>query len=141
MQGLSWRPMLDGRAASPRTDNDWIGFEFWGMRAIRKGPWKLSWIHEPFGTEEWQLHNVVEDPGELVDLASAQPGILAEMIGHWEEYVAENNVILPNRHQYEGLTEQLPPRPAVAGTWPPGPEENYGEEEDDEFFTCAVKSK
>ena len=141
MQGVSWQAMLDGDAVSPRGDEDWIGFEFWGMRAIRKGPWKLLWMHKPFGTEEWQLYNVEEDPGELVDLAGSRPEILAEMIHYWEDYVAENNVILPNRHQYEGLEERLPPRPAVAGTWPPGPEENHAEEEDDEFFECSVKSK
>lgn len=141
MQGHSWRPMLQGRSASPRGPEDWLGFEFWGIRAVRKGPWKLLWMHEPFGTEDWQLFNLDRDPAEQVDLADSEPRILAEMLGHWEEYVAQNDVILPDRHQYEGLEEQLPPRPSVLGTWPPGPEENYGEEEDDEFFTCSVKSK
>lgn len=141
MQGASWTQMLAGQTASPRSSQDWLGFEFWGMRAVRKGPWKLSWMHEPFGTEEWQLYNLLQDPAEQNDLAGSEPTVVDELMEDWESYVALNNVILPNRHQYEGLEEQLPPRPAVAGTWPPGPEENYGEEEDDEFFTCSVKSK
>ncbi len=141
MQGMSWQAMLDGQEVSPRGEEDWLGFEFWGMRSIRKGPWKLLWMHKPFGTEDWQLYNVEDDPGERVDLAASEPEILAELVGHWDEYVAENNVILPNRHQYEGLEDRLPPRPAVDGTWPPGPEENYAEEEDDEFFECVVKTK
>lgn len=141
MQGISWAPMIDGRTASPRGSEDWLGFELWGMRAVRKGPWKLLWMHEPFGNERWQLFDVTRDPAEQVDLAPSRPEIVAEMVGHWDAYVAENNVILPDRHQFEGMADQLPPRPAVLGSWPPGSEENYGEPEDDEYFTCSVKAK
>ena len=141
MQGLSWKGMMDGATMSPRSDDDWLGFEFWGMRALRKGPWKILWLHKPFGTEEWMLFNVENDPGETHDLAKKKPEILAEMLGHWDTYVEENNVILPDRHQYEGLEDRLPTRPADDSDWPPGPEENHAEVEDDEFFECTYKKK
>ncbi len=141
MQGVSWKPTLEGAADSPRGTDEWIAFEFWGMRAVRKGPWKLLWMHKPIGNDAWSLFNLDHDLGEQKDLAAANPEIVAELVRHWEEYADRNKVILPNRHQYEGLEDQLPPRPAVLTDWPPGSEENYGEPEDDEYFSCSPKSK
>jgi len=141
MQGVSWAPMMAGQVASPRGADDVLGFEFWGVRAVRKGPWKLVWVHEPIGDADWQLFDLDRDPGETQDLADAHPEIVTALIAEWERYAAENGVILPNRHQFEGMKEQLPPRPMVAADWPPGSEENYGEPEDDEVFPCSYKDK
>lgn len=141
MQGRSWASMMAGDEVSPRRDGDWLGFEFWGMRAVRQGPWKALWMHEPFGTEEWELYDLDTDPGERVDRAGDEPRILARLQALWSQYAEENGVILPDRHQYEGMDERLPPRPATLGDWPPGPEENYGEPEDDEYFVCEVKGR
>lgn len=141
MQGISWKPMLEGREVTPRGMDDWLGFEFWGMRAIRKGPWKLLYMHEPFGSGDWMLFDLERDPAEQIDLADSHPDVVTELVGYWDRYVDVNSVILPNRHQYEGLHDQLPPRPGVLTDWPPGPEENYGEDEDDEIFDCVFKKK
>jgi arylsulfatase len=141
MQGESWVPMLEGDVTSVRSGDDWLGFELWGNRAVRQGPWKAIWEHAPFGTEAWELYDVVRDPGERVNRASEQPEIVRRLVALWDEYAEENGVILPNRHQFEGMEENLPPRPQVLGSWPPGSEENWNEPEDDEFFVCSVKSK
>ncbi len=141
MQGRSWLPTLTGPAVSPRTSDDWLGFEFWGMRAVRKGNWKALWMHEPFGDDDWALYDLAADPGERNDLALDRPEVLAELVAHWEEYRDDNGVVLPTRHQYERMPDLLPTRPEAFGDWPPGPEENYGEEEDDEYFVCEVKSR
>jgi len=141
MQGESWVPMLEGDEQSVRGADDWLGFEFWGQRAVRRGPWKAVWMHAPFGTEEWELYDVVRDPGERVNRAADEPEILEEMVSLWDVYQRDNGVILPDRHQYDGMDEMLPPRPPVLGSWPPPSEENWNEPEDDEYFTCSVKSK
>lgn len=141
MTGQSWVPMLEGRATSPRGDEDWLGFEFWGQRAVRQGPWKAVWMHAPFGTEQWELYDVVRDPGERRNRAADEPAVLDRLIRAWDRYAADNGVILPDRHQFEGMDENLPPRPNVLGSWPPSGEENWGEPEDDEYFVCAVKSR
>jgi len=141
MQGVSWSDMIAGRTRSPRSDDDWLGFELWGNRAVRKGPWKLLWQHEPLGSADWALYDVEHDPGERNNVAASHPDVLAELIADWNTFAERNQVILPNRHQFEGLKDRLPPRPAVDADWPPGSEENYGEPEDDEVFPCAPKAK
>ena len=128
MQGLSRASMIHGEVQSPRTENDWLGFEFWHGMAIRKGDWKLVWMPKPIGKSDWRLINLAEDPGERNDLSSENPEKVKELLAHWETYVAENNVILPNRTQYDGLEDKLPPRPPIDGDWPRGPELNYGAE-------------
>lgn len=141
MTGESWAEMLAGDVESPRDEDDFLGFELWGQRAVRQGPWKASWMHEPFGTEAWELYDVERDPGERVNRAEDQPELLDRLVALWNRYADENGVILPDRHQFEGMAENLPPRPSKLGDWPPGSEENWGEPEDDEYFVCSVKSK
>ncbi len=125
MQGVSWAKMVHGEAASPRGADDWLAFEFWHCMTIRKGSWKLTWMPKPVGKSAWRLVNLDQDPGERYDLSAEYPEKVRELLEHWETYVAENNVILPNRTQFDGLEEKLPPRPPVDGNWPPGPELNH----------------
>jgi arylsulfatase len=70
MQGKSWVGMLAGSTQSPRGPGDWLGWELFGNRAIRRGDWKISWHYEPYGTWDWQLFNLAEDPGEQHDLSA-----------------------------------------------------------------------
>jgi arylsulfatase A-like enzyme len=97
VEGKSLTPLLDGTAPSVRTPEDWTGWELFGNRAIRQGNWKLLWICAPYGTGEWQLYDLATDPGETTDLAAAMPERVAELEGHWADYVARNGVVLPSR--------------------------------------------
>jgi arylsulfatase len=119
MIGKSWADVLAGAADSPRTDNDYMGWELFGNRAIRQGSWKLRWQWKPFGTAEWELFNLADDPGERIDLAADQPDKLAAMHQLWEDYVAANNVIVPSRSVFETLEDQLPPRVPDDPGFPP----------------------
>ncbi len=110
MAGKSWNDVLAGAAESPRNSKDYMGWELFGNRAIRQGDWKLRWQWKPFGTGEWELFNLVDDPAERFDLAKNQPEKLDQMHQLWEDYVAMNNVILPSRSVFESLENQLPPR-------------------------------
>lgn len=133
MQGRSWAGMLRGEVDAPRDDQDWVAWEFWAARAVRKGEWKLVWMPEPFGKGDWRLIDLDADPAERHDLSSEHPEKVAELTRHWDEYMATNHVILPNRTQYDGLVDKLPPRPPVdAEGWPRGPELNWGEEKNND---------
>ena len=110
MIGESWTDVLSGNAESPRDDDDYMGWEIFGNRAIRQGDWKLRWQWKPFGTGEWELYDLANDSGERIDLAKSNPEKLDQMYQLWEEYVADNNVILPSRSVFESLEDQLPPR-------------------------------
>ena len=113
MQGKSWVTTLKGKSKSPRTDNDYIGTELWQAKSIRKGDWKIVWMPEPFGTNDWQLYNLKKDPGERFDLSEEYPEIRRKMMEDWNEYASINNIILPDRTIFDGMTEKLPPRPPV----------------------------
>jgi arylsulfatase len=118
-QGKTWKPMLAGEAESARGPEDWLGWELWANRAIRKGDWKLLWLHKPMGIADWQLYNLRTDPGETHDLSDQHPEKKKELLALWHEYVKTNNVILPNRHWFETLEDALPPRVRVFEGWPP----------------------
>ena len=110
MAGESWVGMLAGESDSPRGPEDWVGFEFLGQRALRQGDWKLLWLHEPVGTDDWQLFNLAEDPAEMRDLSEQYPEKKQELLASWDAYVEQFNIIPANRHAFEQLPKQLPIR-------------------------------
>ncbi len=106
MQGKSMVSVLTGDSDSVHDDDEYVGWELYGKRAIRHGDWKIVYLpsHEyresmipPVALlDTWQLYNLSNDPAEMQDLASTNPEKLAELKEYWEEYAAENNVILPD---------------------------------------------
>jgi len=72
------------------------GWELMGKRGYRHGDWKLVHLPLPYGSGNWQLYNLAEDPSEQRDLSLAHAQKLADMIAGWERYAKANNVILPN---------------------------------------------
>ena len=74
-----------------------VGGELFGKRFIRAGDWKLVHMPEPWGTGDWNLYNLKTDLAERHDLAAKEPEKLAEMKALWEQYAADNNVILPDQ--------------------------------------------
>jgi len=119
VQGKSWVGMLGGKTQSPRTSDDWLGWEIFGNRAIRQGHWKISWHYEPFGTWDWQLFNLADDPGEQYDLSDKFPGKRKELIAKWDEYVKMNGVIIGNRSPFEGARKALPDPVQEFDNYPP----------------------
>ncbi len=119
MIGSSWSGVLSGAAESPRNDDDYIGWELFGNRAIRQGDWKLRWQWRPYGSGDWELFNLADDPAERFDLAADSPDKLEQMLGLWEDYVATNNVILPSRVLFETMEKQMPQRVPDDPGYPP----------------------
>jgi len=117
--GKSWTKVLAGESETPRTQQDYLAWEVFGNRAIRQGDWKLRWQYAPLGKSEWELFNVTDDPAERNDLASANQGKVKDMLQLWDDYVKNNNVILPSRSPFEGLYDVLPARFPVDQGYPP----------------------
>jgi arylsulfatase len=117
--GKSWGPVLAGQAESPRTAQDVLAWELFGNRAVRQGDWKLRWEYRPFGKGDWELFNLAADPAERTDLAAEQPDRVRALVAIWNEYVRENNVVLPSRSVFETLEDQLPPRTPDDPGFPP----------------------
>ena len=117
--GKSWVKCLAGDEESPRDGQDYLAWELFGNRAIRKGNWKIRWEYKPLGKEDWELFDLAADPAERHDLAAENPGKVRELVAHWDEYVVANNVVLPSRSPFEGLEETMPERFPVEAGYPP----------------------
>lgn len=93
MRGKSFHAWAKG--SSPRIhEKDFIqGWETCGRAALRFADWKIVYIPKPKGPERWQLYNLVEDPGEVNDLAEKYPDRLEKLLKLWDKYVIETGVI------------------------------------------------
>lgn len=90
IQGFSFLDSIKGKPLKERVE----GWEFLGRAAVRKGDWKIRLMEQPYGTGEWELFNLANDPTESRNLASVEKGKLAEMLKEWDRYVEENGVIV-----------------------------------------------
>jgi arylsulfatase A-like enzyme len=92
MMGKSLLPLLTGEKEEVHY-NEGIGYELHGMRAYIKDEWKIVNLPIPFGTGDWELYNLAEDPAESIDLSKQFPEIRNELIAAWEEYSDKVGVI------------------------------------------------
>ena len=119
VQGKSWAGMLAGRTQSARTSDEWLGWELFNNRAIRQGDWKISWLYQPFGADDWQLFNLAADPGEQRDLSAKFPKRKRELVALWDEYVKMNGVIIGARSPFERARKGLPDPVPEYDNYPP----------------------
>lgn len=91
MTGTSLLDYLKGGAENVH-DDEALGWELYGSRALIKGEWKATRIYPPAGSGEWELFNIKTDPTETANLASDFPDVLAELIVAWDEYASSNGV-------------------------------------------------
>lgn len=96
IQGRSLAPVLDLSRQTVRSKSDWLGWELFGNRAIRQDNWKLLWLCKPAGPGDWQLFDLKSDPAETTDVSARNPKIKVRMLKLWEQYVKDNNVIIPS---------------------------------------------
>jgi len=89
--GKSIMPIISGKSVSVH-EEDGMGYELFEMKAYIKGDWKILRLPFPFGTGEWELFNIKNDPGEIYDLSEQNPEKKAELLQKWEEYVIQNEV-------------------------------------------------
>jgi arylsulfatase len=93
MQGKSVLDLLEGKSTTPYAEASQVGYELFGFKAYFVGDWKILWMPKPFGTGEWELFNLKQDPAELNDLSKQHPGKLKKMTALWEQYKKDNNVL------------------------------------------------
>jgi arylsulfatase A-like enzyme len=93
-RGRSMSDYLRGDAAEVHAKDEATGWELFGRRGIRQGDWKAIFITPPEGPGEWQLYNLIDDPGETNDVAQANPETLSALLSLWEVYVKETGVRL-----------------------------------------------
>ncbi len=105
LQGTSMAAYLAGTAPSIHDDDEVMGWELFGRRAIYKGQWKLVWLWEPYGTGAWELFHLASDPSESNDLSGDEPEKLEELLAAWHDYAEDNGVLLPARDMGYGMVD------------------------------------
>jgi arylsulfatase A-like enzyme len=96
LHGLSLRPILSGLGDADFQTRP-LGWEAYGMDALRVGDWKSLRLPLPFGNNQGQLYNLKIDPGETTDLAGEHPDRLKQMASYWEAYAEKNGVVHPDQ--------------------------------------------
>ncbi len=89
--GRSMIPTLQSNTVNIHAE-DGMGYELFEMKAYIKGDWKILRLPVPMGSGNWELYNIVTDPGETTDLSSKFPDIKEQLIKAWAEYAKHNNV-------------------------------------------------
>jgi arylsulfatase len=94
IKGESLLPLLSNTKENAHDENYVMGWELFNRRALRQGHWKLVWIENPYGNDNWELYNLLNDPLEENNLAETNNIKLEEMVQLWNQYVKENSVII-----------------------------------------------
>ena len=101
LQGQSFAAALKNPQVKVSGPEKPVALEMRGGREIRQAEYKALFISkEPMGlpatslqSGEWQLFNVVKDPGETVNLAAQHPEILNRMIADYQQYSKNVGVV------------------------------------------------
>lgn len=95
-EGSSLREAFDGQ---PVSQTRTIFFEHEGNRAVRQGKWKLV-ASGPRG--KWQLHDMLTDRVEAINLAAEFPQVTSSLVAAWEAWAERCHVTpWPYKHPYE----------------------------------------
>jgi arylsulfatase len=94
MRGKSLSGVLAASSKTVYSEKDFVGGELGNGMWMRQGDYKAVSVAPPYGTGEWHLYNIVDDPGETDNLASKQPEKLKELKAAWDDYAKDVGVIL-----------------------------------------------
>lgn len=86
LEGLSLAPILRGQG---RDGHEYLFWEHYGARAVRKGDWKL--VMEADETD-WHLYDLSVDPTEADDVAARRPALVRELSDRWDAWAARVRV-------------------------------------------------
>lgn len=103
IEGRSFARILDGNHQPLYSNDEAIGSELHGHRALRRGRYKLVWEQAagntwwdypvPDSWYRWSLYDIESDPSESRDLSEDYPELVAEMIALWDDYADAHGVV------------------------------------------------
>lgn len=110
IMGKSLKSLFNGTAYSVYGPDEIVADEMFNNTAVYLGDWKAIKHEPPMGDGKWQLHNIADDPTEIVDLADQNPEIMQKMISAYDSYAKDVGVVIPRgQAYYEGLESASPP--------------------------------
>jgi arylsulfatase A-like enzyme len=96
MIGESMAALLAGEADAVHDDAYVTALYHRGRAFVRKGRWKLTNLEPPFDPADFELYDLVGDPGETVDLSGSRPEVLRDMLQAWDRERRRLGIILPS---------------------------------------------
>jgi len=93
LEGRSLLPALADPAVAVHGEEEAIGYELSGNAVLYQGRWKLVKNLKPYGDDGWHLFDIAADPGEVRDLAAAEPARFAAMQAAWKRWAQANKVL------------------------------------------------
>jgi arylsulfatase len=94
MRGTSMLPFLMNRSSAVHKESEAVGWELFGQRALRQGPWKITFVSVPNGSGRWELYNLTKDPGERHDVSAQFPETAKKLMAQWNAYSGDMGIIL-----------------------------------------------
>ena len=94
MRGKSLKGALTGSTTAVYDADDLVGGEMQNGKWMRQGDFKAVSVAPPYGSGEWHLYNIANDPGETHDLSNEQPEALKKLQAAWERYAEDVGVVL-----------------------------------------------
>jgi len=95
MLGESMNDFLAGNSDAVHDENYVTILSHRGRSFVRQGRWKIVTTTGPFDESNFELFDIAADPGEVNNLAAAEPEKLATLIEIWRTQREEMGIILP----------------------------------------------
>lgn len=109
IMGKSLVGLFNGVVDRVYEENDILPEEMFNNTAVWMGDWKAIKHEPPVGTGKWELHNLAEDPTEIVDVANQHPEITQKLISAYEKYVQEVGVVIPRGQAFSDTVASATP--------------------------------
>jgi len=84
------RSLLPTLLGEDQPGPEWMFWEHYGERAVRKGDWKAI---GRLDSGEWELYNLANDRTEMINLAGEHPGMVKEMEEKWTGWAKTHDVL------------------------------------------------
>ena len=91
--GRDLTPLLEGTSERVYSPDDAVGYELTDHGVLFQGDYKLVINQPPVGDGQWRLFNIVDDPGETVDLSALDTLRFQRMLSSYEQYRRDNKVV------------------------------------------------
>jgi arylsulfatase len=95
MLGESMQPFLAGEVETVHDESYVTALYHRGRAYLRQGRWKISNLEGPFDEADFELFDVIADPGETTDLSQSEPEQYETMLELWREERHRLGIILP----------------------------------------------
>lgn len=110
IMGKSLKALFNGTADRVYGETDIVADEMFNNSAVWMGDWKAIRHDPPIGDGKWQLHNLANDPTEIVDVADQHPDILQKLTSAYDTYEQDVGIVIPRGQTYdEALASASPP--------------------------------